>query len=183
MAEIAIKIGDSGSYRDGQVISIKPNGWLIPPAEMVTWIRAGTEPAMLTPMPRYLQGILRRRINKVRHDLTGPDGPFKEEAQRDQARLEANGYDTNWGSEDLKVHFVLRIADITMDEQKEMLDPEWSPGDLDPIVAKRRYRVDYASLYTPKQLADIRDTSKRVEAARAVAQPKNVVVGTTVASL
>ena len=43
MAEIAIKLR-TGDPLDGSVISVKPNGYLIPPDEMSNWIHNGIEP-------------------------------------------------------------------------------------------------------------------------------------------
>ena len=78
MAELLIKIGDSGGSKDGHIMAIKPDGWLISPADMTTWITVGTEPLILVSMPRVVSDVLKRRINKLRFMMERFESPDQE---------------------------------------------------------------------------------------------------------
>lgn len=187
--ELLIKVGDSGGYKDGQIISVKPSGWLISPTDMEAWIDDGKEPAVLTEMPEYQVNRLKRRVNRLRWELShtaveiAAEFNFDEEeserrkamAESDCSRMMILGVDTNWGYEDLKVHHVLRVAKIDDHDYIELVDRDRNIDHIARIKGKRRYCVNYAPQYSPAELVDIRDKAKRVEVDRVTVVPRAAV--------
>ena len=188
--EVLFKIGDSGGSRDGQIISAKPDGWLIPGTTMMAWIDIGKPPTMLAEMPRYQVDRLLRRINRLRWELSHTaaeiaaefDGIDEEQAERDKAlavadrtRMITEGVDTNWGFADLKVHFALKIDSNDMHDYIEFCDREQDTDHKALITAKRRNKVDYSKLYDAAKLTVIADKEQRVDVDRSTAIAKTVV--------
>jgi len=187
--ELLIKIGDSGSWKDGQVISAKPDGWLVSPTDMLAWIDDGTEPALLASMPGYMADRLRRRVNRLRFELAATpkamvdafkipeDGATldKEIAVADRARMVAEGVDTNWGSQDLKSHFALRVDGMTGHEVAECLEGDNGTDYLATPGERRRNRVAYETTYDAKKLEDIQDKALRVDVDRVTAIDKTAI--------
>lgn len=185
MAEILVKIGDSGGSRDGEVIAIKPDGWLIPGAAMATWLRTGVEPLTLAAMPDYLQRRIRRRILRLRWLLTHAVPEIQAEyeeynlesealrqktmAEADQERMESLGLDTNWGYDDLRIHAAVRVEDMTGHEAAELLDSADEVDHHGEWRAKRRWRLRYEATVDAKALADFRDPAKLVPVDRRAA--------------
>lgn len=187
--ELLIKIGDSGGSKDGQIISVRPNGWLIPGLIMKAWIDGGKEPVVLAEMPRYLVDRLNRRINRLRWELThtvveiAAEFDFDEQlaendkalAVVDRARIIAEGVDTNWGFQDLRIHFALKINSDDPYDYIEFVDREQGTDHKALVTAKRRNKVDYMKLYDAVKLSAIADKEQRVEVDRSTAIAKTVV--------
>lgn len=201
--EVLIKIGDSGGSKDGQIIACKPDGWLIPGAAMAAWIDGGKEPVVLAEMPQYQSDRLKRRINRLRWErmhtaeeivaefvLVKPEDAndtakvavaMQEASDRivlaesDRARMIAEGVDTNWGFEDLKVHFALKLTSTDPHDYIELVDREQGTDHKAVVTAKGRNKIDYATLYDAAKLADIADKEKRLDVDRATAVPRVAV--------
>ena len=183
MAEICIKVGDSGGYRDGDVIAVRPDGWLIPAADMAVWLAGGKEPAVLAAMPKYMADGQRRRIAAVRWKTAhtaaeveveyklpkGAGEMEKADADRDAVLLSTVDADTNWGTLDLQHHAVIRVTDVTFHEERELLDRDWKNDHTNATLGKVRYRVPYDSVLSASVVADMRDKDKRVDVDRASA--------------
>ena len=181
MSEIIFKVGDSGGYRDGDVIAVMPDGWLIPAADMAAWIATGKEPAILAEMPVYKANACRRRILAIRwkqahtaaeveaeYGLSKDTGEMeKVDADRDAAEFGTNGLDTNWGTTDLKTHAVVRVADLTAHEERKLLDRDWANDHTSRTLGKVRYRLPYVEILDAQKVADIQDKAKRVDVDRA----------------
>lgn len=190
MSEICFKVGDSGGSKDGDVLAIMPDGWLISAVDMAAWLDKGTEPAVLAEMPKYMADRLRRRVLAVRWKLAhtaeevekeyglpaGAGEHEKEEGDADAAKFAANGLDTNWGTLDLQHHAVVRVPDLTGHEIAEFSDPERTVDHRGKPLAKKRYRVAYETALSPVKIAAIRDREVRVPVDRAAALAKSVVV-------
>lgn len=195
--ELLIKIGDSGGSRDGQIIAAKPNGWLISPADMLAWIDDGKEPIVLAEMTQYQSDQLKRRISRLRWELTHTAAEIAKEfaitvenaesdkarAITDRARMIAEGVDTNWGFEDLKTHFALKLDSDDPHDFVEFCDREQDTDHKAEITAKRRNKVDYAKLYDAATLTDIADKDKRLDVDRVTAIAKTVVEPITAAKV
>ena len=198
MSEVLIKIAPGDSENDGRVIAILPDGWLISSADMAAYIDDGKEPAVLTTMPRYMADRVRRRVLAVRWKLAhtaeeiekeyalpaGAGQHEKDMATEDLAKFVENGLDTTWGTEDLKVHAVVRVPDLTAHEQAEYLDKPRSVDHLGKPLAvgksKGRYKVDYAAVLSAAKVAAMRDPAVRVDVDRASAPlVKSVIVSIT----
>ena len=191
--ELLIKIGDSGSWKDGQVLAAMPDGWLVSPADMLAWIDDGKEPALLASMPGYMADRLRRRVNRLRFELTHtavelakvfkiPEDDAtndKNIAVADRARMVAGGVDTNWGFADLRVHFALRVDGMTGHEVAECLEGESSVDHLAIPGGRRRNRVAYETTYDAEKMADIQDKALRVEVDRVTAVDKTIIEANT----
>ncbi len=189
MAELLFKVGDSGGYKDGQVIAVKPDGWLIGKTDMAKWIDNGIEPAEISQMPEYLQFRLQRRINKVRWmlshsllDIAAEYDTNQDAAQheKDIAQLDADGFkvdglDTNWGREDLKVHCVVWVDGFSEHDCLNLVDSEQDTDHKAIEKAKRRWRVDYQNVFTAQELVKIWDERTRVDVNRVVAISDNLV--------
>jgi len=194
--ELLIKIGDSGGSKDGQVIAAKPDGWLIPGTAMVAWIDLGKAPAVLAEMPRYLADQIRRVINRIRWDLAHTvegivaeyniRAPTQEIAEQkaeqykalavaDRARMIVEGADTNWGYEDLRVHFALKIDSDDPHDFLEFVDCDRDTDHLATWRGKRRNKVDYSQLYDAAKLTLIADKQQRVDVDRTALFAKAVV--------
>jgi len=189
MSELLLKVGDSGGYRDGDIIAIKPDGWLISPSGMATWLKDGKEPMFLATMPLYIANGCRRRVLAIRwkraHTAAEVEAEYglskgagemeKAEADRDAAEFEATGLDTNWGTSDLKVHAVVRVADLTEHDTREFLDRDWVNDHTHRTLGKVCYRLPYANVLAPEKVADMQDKTKRVDVDRTLALSKTVI--------
>lgn len=192
--EVLIKIGDSGGYTDGQIIAVKPDGWLISALDMKAWIDEGKEPTVLADMPEYQVNRLKRRVNRMRWELSHTAAEIatefkcdevsdaairKEHAESDRTRMVTLGLDTNWGYEDLKTHFAVRVAQANDHDYKELADMEIGTDHLAAPIANRRYRVAYEAQFDAAALADIRNAAKRIEVDREHELPRAALVATT----
>ncbi|NQU36712.1 MAG: hypothetical protein HQ526_03840 [Actinobacteria bacterium] len=187
--ELLIKIGDSGGSKDGQIIAVKPNGWLIAGSDMRTWIDDGVEPVVLLVMPQYQSDQLKRRINRLRWELTHTAAEIATEfdsdeqsaandkamAVTDRARMIAEGVDTNWGFEDLKTHFALSIDSDDPHDYIELVDREQGTDHKARITAKRRNKVEYDKVYDAAKLAEILDKDRRVDVDRDAKLTRTIV--------
>ena len=187
--EVLIKIGDSGGSRDGQIIAVKPDGWLIPGAAMAAWIDGGKEPVVLGVMPRYLADRHRRVVNRARWDLAHTAAEMaveydisvydaatqKRRATEWRAIMIAKGADTNWGYEDLKTHFALRIDSADPHDYLELVDRDQDTGHKALVTAKRRNKIDYKTLYDAAKLTAIADKTLRVDVDRTTVIPRTAV--------
>jgi hypothetical protein len=206
MSEVCFKIAPGDPENDGRVIAILPDGWLIPSLDMYAWLKVDAvlgealakEPAILAEMPRYMADRCRRRVLAVRWKLArtaeeiekeyalpaGAGQHEKDMATEDLAKFVENGLDTTWGTEDLKVHAVVRVPDLTAHEQAEYLDKPRSVDHLGKPLAvgksKGRYKVDYAAVLSAAKVAAMRDPAVRVDVDRASAPlAKSVIVSIT----
>lgn len=184
MSEVLLKIGDD---RDGQPILIRPDGWLIPAPDMTLWLSTDKVPAILDDMPGYKQRQITREVAHVkwwtmhtaaeaaeRFNIRGPT-PEKAAETADKTRqlyveerlnMEEHGVDTNWGYRDLECHFVVRLPDLTRDEEAEFLDRKYNVSGETPLkTADRVYRFAY-ELDNASQLTDIRNKEKRIDVDR-----------------
>lgn len=169
--EVLFKVGDSGGSRDGDIIAIEPDGWHIPGADMAAWIQDAKEPALLVSMPRYLADRMRRDVLRILWHVanTPPGQPEYERAVADMAKAADVGWDTNFGMVDLKVHGVVRVPDLSIHEQRELLDRDWVQDHTGKVLGKKRYKVDYAAVLPAQKVANLRDSAKRVDVDRASA--------------
>lgn len=223
--EVLIKIGDSGGSKDGQIISVLPDGWLISALDMKAWLDDGIESAVLGDMPEYQVRRLQRRINRLRWVLAHTAAEFvaeflppvrttridpitkaviiltpeeiaeamdqqEQEAERemaiavaDRTRMIALGVDTNWGYEDLKVHWAVRLEKLNDHDYPGLKEREQDIDHQGRITAKRRYRVAYESHHTVAQLTNIRDPAKRIEVDRMTELPRTAVEAITAKGL
>ena len=191
MSEICFKVGDSGGYRDGDVIAVQPDGWLIPPVEMARYLADGTEPAVLAAMPKYQADRVRRRVLAIRWKLSHTDVEIEKEynlpkgagadersmAQADVAEFSANGLDTAWGTQDLKSHGIVRVVNLTAHEIIELTDRDATVDHVGKTLGKVRYKVDYAAALSAAKVTALRDKTLRVDVDRvSAALPKTVAV-------
>ena len=188
--EVLFKIGVSGGYRDGDVIFVKPDGWRIPAATMAAWLATGKEPAILAEMPRYLADRKRRQIAKIRwkvsHTAAEIEAEFKlsagngeqskAEAENDSHLLSTIDSDTNWGTDTLKHHGVLRVADMTMHEVAEVTDSDETVDHLGRPLGKARYKVPYKTLVSAEKVAEFLDRELMVYPDRELIYPKTICV-------
>ena len=65
MAEVEFKVSGSGGYRDGDILSVLPDGWHIPAEETIAWIGKGTLPAIVGEMPSYMKRRYGRRVAEI----------------------------------------------------------------------------------------------------------------------
>ena len=187
--EVLIKIGDSGGSKDGQIIACKPDGWLIPGETMAAWIDGGKEPVVLSVMPRYLADRHRRVVNRARWDLAHTAAEMaveydisvydaatqKTRATEWRAIMIAKGADTNWGYEDLKTHFALRIDSADPYDYQELVDRDQDTDHKALVTAKRRNKIDYSTLYDAAKLTAIADKTLRVDVDRTTVIPRTAV--------
>jgi len=183
MSEILFKVGDSGGYRDGDVIAVKPDGWLVSGTDMAAWLREGHEPAVLAEMPAYQANALRRRVLGIRwkqaHTVAEVEAEYKlpkgagemekADADRDAAEFEANGLDTNWGTSDLKTHAAVRVAGLTAHDMIDLVDRDWANDHTNATLGKVRNRVAYDEALPAATVAAMRDKARRVDVDRASA--------------
>ena len=182
MPEICIKIGNStgGGYQDGDVISVKPDGVLIPPGGMVAWIRNNVEPPALSTIPQYMADDMRRRISGLQFLLENTAEDIaagknisvesaaleKTEALKDQDLFETLGYDSNWGWEDLKLFHVVRVDDVSLADMLEFTSQRRGVDYKAEPISKRGHRVDYENLHDAAMLELIRNQAVRLDVDR-----------------
>lgn len=185
MTEILIKIGGP---RDGQPIAIKPDGWLIAAQDMKDWLADSKVPAILAGMPLYQQRRHTREVAIVKwwtehtaaeaatqFDIRGPT-PEEAAETADKTRqiyveervdLETHGLDVNWGFQDLKSHFVVRTAELTLDEVHEYLDRKYvDTGEIASQTKDGVYRFAYEADFDAGSLSNIRDKETRIDVDR-----------------
>jgi len=186
MAEVSFKVGDSGNYRDGDVLIFAPTGILLSPAEITAWFASGTTPAAWSTIPAYKQRRVRRRLLITKWltehspaeivaegfhvDLAGAV-KLKASAQADRDDYLLVGYDTNWGREDLKVHGAVRVDGITADHVFELLECDEAESHRPNQIGKRRWRIRYRNYLGAGVIANLEDKEARVEAIRSVSAP------------
>lgn len=195
MSEICFKVGDSGGSKDGDVLTILPDGWLVSGADMSAWFKDSKEPAVLASMPKYLADRFRRRVlaiiwkrdrtdTEIEKEYKLPVGGASYERSRDASDVieaETNGWDSNWGYGDLKVHAVVRVPDLTAHEIAEFTDSARTVDHLGKPLAKKRYRVAYETALSAGKMTDIQDPEKRVDVDRiSIALAKTIIVAKTV---
>ena len=191
MTEILFKVGDSGGYRDGDIIAVKPDGWLISPADMTAYIATGKEPAVLAEMPDYQADAVRRRVLAIRwkqaHTAAEIEAEYKlpkdagamekADADADAAEFGTNGLDTNWGTQDLKSHAVVRVADLTEHERTDILDRDWKNDHTNAMLGKVKHQLPYATVLDAAKVTAIQDKALRVDVDRvSVPLAKAVIV-------
>ena len=180
-AEVLFKVGDSGGHADGDIISVKPPGWLIPSDAMTAWIEDGVEPDILAEMPQYLQRRWRHRIRRLRWVLShtaaevakelglGDEEMGAEEkrlAAHDADGLKAEGADTSWGRLDLRHHAAVRVSGLTLHDVKELLDPYRDTDHIGRFRAKRRHGFKYRDVLPAEAVSRITDETQRVDVDR-----------------
>ena len=207
--EILLKIGPGNSWKDGEVIAIKPTGYLIPGADMAKWINDDKEPAMVATMPGFLQRRLQRRIVRLRYLLTHtPDEisqnvfkPLvtltveqlekirptaqheKDIATSESSIMQIHGLDTNWGSDDLKHHAVLVVEDMTPDELETMLEADQNVDLLAAKTGQRRIRYKYEDVVDAPEAGLLRDKELRVDVNRVRSPLPETAIGIAVVAV
>jgi len=190
-AEALVKIGDStgdprASWRDGQVIVVRPEGVHVTPEEYLLWLRSETEPAQFSALAASLRAPHERWIACQRYCLSdafdvgevmAARGQSKDDALRlrDEAkrmhdRALAEGYDTNWGYQDLRVHAAVLVQVGSLADVEEMLHVPSVPG-LHPTAPRwrgprRASRLPYERFISGETLERIRDPKERVSPPR-----------------
>lgn len=182
--ELLLKIGNSGSWVDGQVIAVKDTGYLISGTAITAWIDESIVPTKVNTMPGYLRRRVKRRILKLRYALTHTNEEValnlleispedleeqideaietKQQAVIDRAKLEEFGLDTNWGIEDLKIHAVVLIEDVTLNEIEGLLEEKREVGMIGKKQGRRKKRFRYETLVGESEKSDMRNKRKYV---------------------
>ena len=179
--EVLFKCNASGGYRDGDVIDGAPLGVLFSPAEIVAYFQSGTVPAGWGTLPNYKQRALKRHLEQTKwimtHTIAEIQAAFSWSEQTATERKAiatelkavalAEGLDSNWGDADLRGFGVLRVDALTPELAREVLDVDQDDDFRAIRRGKRRWRVDYESVLSAGDVANLRDSSVRVEAFRA----------------
>lgn len=189
-AEALVKIGDStgdprASWKDGQVIVVRPEGVHITPEEYALWL-AGEEPAQFSALAASLRAPHERWIACQRYCMSSEfkvqevmaargqskDDALKlrDEAKRMHDRALQDGYDTNWGYQDLRVHAAVLVQVESLADVEEMLHVPAVPG-LHPTATRwrgprRASRLPYERFISGETLERIRDPGERVSPPR-----------------
>jgi len=181
MAEILFKVGDSGGSKDGDIISIKPDGWLIPASDMVEWIDNDIEPTILSEMPNYLQRRWRQRICELKWKLNHTAKEIakefnlgdeesgnmeKEIAIKNANNFKTEGADTSWGRMDLVTHAAIRVDGLSLHDINELTDRFRDEDHVGYIRNKRRYGLQYRNILPIKKINMILDKKRRVNVDR-----------------
>jgi len=181
MAEILFKVGDSGGSKDGDILAVKPDGWLIPGVAMRAWIEDGVEPAILVEMPGYLQRRARRGMSRLRWTLEhtaaevakefdlGDEKMGTEEkavATKDADYAKTNGSDTSWGRDDLKIHATVRVEGLTLHDIQELLDRRQDVDHIGRIHAKRLHTFEFRKVLSAEVVSRMSDKEQRVDVDR-----------------
>ncbi len=165
MAEVLFKVGDSGSWRDGEPIVAKPSGLYISADDWLSWVnldgpRLGTPPPGYKGLRRRQREIHRRYAFQARLLLAPNLGTRKSFlgswADRDPDELEDQakvyehallnikemGYDTNWGFEERRRHGIMTV-EMSLEDVEDALAPPIDMGrsPLGPRHEKRRRGV------------------------------------------
>jgi hypothetical protein len=185
--EVQLKIGDSGSWKDGMVIVAKPLGVLWDPATVEAFIKDDTPPAGFSQLPAPRKAIIRRRMRQIawlsdpertvadlqvmRPQLSAEDAQARiDEAVAFRAEAETYGADTNYGTEERKAFGVI-IADVTYARLETLFDDGTSlavhPFAVRQTVGRRKFRVPYEALLSAGTVTDLQNRSKVVAVNRA----------------
>jgi hypothetical protein len=190
MAEILFKVGDSGGYRDGDIIAVKGDGHALSGAEMQAWIDEGREPASVASWSGYDQRRYRQRIIELQWKLAHTDAEVEKEYalpagtakldrplwQSDREKFVTLGCDTNWGFSDMTTHGVLRVEGLGIESAEELTEADYAVDHIGKMEFKRRCRLDYASALPAKKVQDLRDKTQLVKVDRSAAiQPSAIV--------
>jgi hypothetical protein len=196
MAEICFKVGDSGGYRDGDILSIKPDGWLVLGGEMREWFGRGIEPSVLAGLPGYLQREARRVVARVgwkashtaleiaqEYGLKKPDGKWDAEdgeherlqAEADIARACAEGVDTHWPWKTLRAHGVVRVNALTLNDIAELTEHDFREDHIGHPTGKRRHQFRYWEHLAPPEVEALRNKALRVDVDREHALAKSAI--------
>lgn len=188
MAEISFKVTQSGGYRDGEIISVKPDGWHIQSWDILAWVQNGVVPPSVVGMPEYRKRRLARRIAEVKWKLThtaeeieaewslseGAGIIEKEKAENTRDMLLEAGLDTNWGYEDLKLHGVVCVDDVSEHDAVEFVDADQNTDHIGFAKAKRRWRFRYWEHLTVEKVEAFRDETLRVQVDRVTRMSKSI---------
>jgi hypothetical protein len=180
MAEILYKVGDSGGRKDGDVLTVKPDGYTLDWEDIESWINTGNPPSSTNAWPDYLVRRFSIRFKKIkyllshttqevmsRYNIQGDDAKERAEdmvamANHDVSMMQQYGIDTNWGWEDLKAHGVAKVGNLDLNEIYGMIEPERTDDDKGEIVAKSSHKFEYEKTLDSKAVADLRDKAKSV---------------------
>ena len=189
MAEIAIKLSDDD--RDGRVVTVMPDGVLIPAPTMLAWLRDAKPPtAILDAMPGWMSRRVRRAVLRLSFDLSGDTKAIaamhrvREDdvaivvaaAEERKAKILEDGYDTVWGHTDRRAYGLLRVDGLTKNDAMVLLEPEVTMDAAAERIAKRHVRVNYTSLVDATRVTDWRTDGKLVDADRDHATPALAVM-------
>lgn len=189
LIELALKIGDGQTYKDGMPLYWFAPGILIPWAEIVTFFQNGTLPTEWDQLNLNRQRVVRRRMREIKYctdpgrtpadvarkmfdldDLVTPTTKQLADAQKrmdqetiNRARIQAHGYDSNWSHQDLSRHTVV-MMDVPIKHLEDLIEEE---REEDPLqqrnpIRRRAYRIPYENHFDAPTLALIRDPAVRV---------------------
>lgn len=206
MAEVLYKIGDSGGSEDGDVISIKPDGYHVTWSNVQAWVQTGEPPAVTTTWPAYLRQRFKNRILRMKYIYThtaeecavallamkGEDFyslPTEKQASliaraeeeksfvaSDLVELQAYGLDTSWGWGDLKAHGVIKISDVDTHDMEHLKEALRSDDMRQDYLKKRAYRINFRAVLDAQTIADLEDHDILVPVDRETAFTKAQVV-------
>lgn len=68
MSEILFKIGNSNEYEDGDILAVKPNGYVLTWPQIDTWLSTGNAPVEIISLwPDYLVRQYNRRFRRMQY--------------------------------------------------------------------------------------------------------------------
>lgn len=184
LCEISYKVGDGGSWKDGQPVEVRPSGVFVTEAEFTSWL-SGSEPSSIATLRPQKAAKMRRFVQRMK-TLIDPNIDIEAvaaaslitTADAEAHRVDAlairqkiatfGGVDSTWGFEELRKMSVM-IVDLSLEEIEEATSivetlPE---GEIIPRLTSRRPKiVDYRSLLSADSIDTITNPDTLVVPAR-----------------
>lgn len=184
LCEVLYRVGDGGSWKDGNPIEVRSTGVFVTEAQFADWL-TGTEPtsigtlrpqraAKMRQFAQRMRTLLDTNIDVAAVAAASSIQPEDVDAQRVDAlsireRIAAfGGVDSTWGFEELRKMSVM-IADLSVEDIEEATATveELADGTIEPrLVSRRPCFVDYRTLLSADSVDLIADPEILVPPAR-----------------